>query len=53
MNSDAPAKPFGWHVIAGELLLDLLRRVAAGEDPELVYLELYANADQIREDYGA
>lgn len=39
--SDMPA--LGWHVIAGEELLALLRRVAAGESPDLVYAEEYAN----------
>lgn len=34
-----------WHIISSGDLLALLRRVAAGEDPELVYLEAYANAD--------
>lgn len=36
----------GWHVISGERLLELLRRAAAGEDPELLYIEEYANADR-------
>jgi hypothetical protein len=31
-------------VLNSETLLDMLRRVAAGEDPEMVYLEEYANA---------
>jgi hypothetical protein len=35
----------GWHVISGELLLEALRRVAAGENPDLVFAELWANAD--------
>lgn len=35
----------GWHVISGEDLLAMLRRVSAGEDPDLVYIEEYANAD--------
>lgn len=34
----------GWHAISGELLLQLLRRAAAGENPDLLYLELVANA---------
>jgi len=34
----------GWHVIAGDHLLDSLRRVAAGENPDIVYAELWANA---------
>jgi hypothetical protein len=35
----------GWHVIAGEDLLAMLRRCAGGEDPDMVYAEEYANAD--------
>jgi hypothetical protein len=35
----------GWHVISGQDLLAMLRRVAAGEDPDLVYIEEYVNAD--------
>lgn len=35
----------GWWVISGELLLDGLRRAAAGEDPDLIYAEFYANSD--------
>jgi hypothetical protein len=40
-----PAPSLGWHVISGEHLLEVLGRVAAGEDPDLVYAELWANAD--------
>lgn len=39
------ATPLGWHVISGESLLEMLRRCAAGEDPDLVYAEEWANAD--------
>jgi hypothetical protein len=35
----------GWHVISGEDLLAMLRRVQAGEDPDLVYAEEYVNAE--------
>ena len=38
-------KTLGWWAIAGEELLAALRRVAGGEDPDLVYAELYANSD--------
>lgn len=38
-------KALGWWTISGEDLLALLRRVAAGEDPELVYAEAYANSE--------
>jgi hypothetical protein len=39
------AKPV-WHVISSDQMLSMLRRVAAGEDPEMVYLEEYVNADR-------
>lgn len=35
----------GWHVISGADLLDALREVAAGADPDLLYAELWANAE--------
>lgn len=35
----------GWHVISGAALLDLLRRARAGDDPDLLYAEEWANAD--------
>ena len=35
----------GWWVLSGEAVLDALRRVRAGEDPDLVYAELYANSE--------
>ena len=35
----------GWDVLPGERLLELLRRAHAGEDPDLLYAEQYANAD--------
>ena len=35
-----------WHVISEEHLLELLRRVASGEDPDMVYLEVYVNASR-------
>lgn len=41
-------EPLGWHVISGEGLLGLLHRVQDGENPELVYVEEYANADRPR-----
>jgi hypothetical protein len=36
----------GWHVISGEDLLAMLRRVAAGEEPDMVYAEEYVNAER-------
>lgn len=35
----------GWWVIHGESLMDLLRRAHAGEDPDLLYVEEYANCE--------
>lgn len=35
----------GWWVIAGENLLTLLQRAHAGEDPDILYAEAYANSD--------
>lgn len=32
--------------MSGDLLLEMLHEVAAGADPEMVYLEAYANADR-------
>jgi len=34
-----------WWVIHGPQLLALLTRAHAGEDPELLYVEAYANSD--------
>lgn len=42
--SDDERDELGWHVIAGTHLLDILRRCAGGEDADLVYAELWANA---------
>lgn len=35
----------GWWVIDGESLMEMLQRVANGEDVDMVYAEEYANAD--------
>lgn len=40
------AAPLGWHVISGEHLLELLQRVEAGEKADLVFAELWANAER-------
>ena len=48
-EEDKPAKDLGWHTMPGELLLSLLRRCYKGEDPDLVFVQLWANAE--REDY--
>ena len=34
-----------WIVIAKSHLVALLERAAAGEDPQLLYVELYANSE--------
>lgn len=34
----------GWWTISGEDLLALLRRAHAGEEPDLLYAEAYANS---------
>ncbi len=38
-----------WWVIAAAQLQDALRRAAAGEDPDLLYAELYANTRSDRD----
>jgi hypothetical protein len=40
----------GIHMLLGEQLLALLRRVEAGETADDVYLEMYANADHVSVD---
>lgn len=39
----------GWWTISGEALLAALHRAKDGDDPDVVYAELYANSDH--EDY--
>lgn len=34
-----------WYVLCSEALQELLERAHAGEDPELLLIELYANSD--------
>lgn len=43
-----PAHKPTWWAISEERLLELLRRVEAGEPAELVYASEYANADHTR-----
>lgn len=47
--SQRPVGSLGWWVIHGDEFLDALRRAGAGEDPDLLYAEFYANSDT--EDY--
>jgi len=35
----------GWWTISGVALLDALKRAHDGDDPDIVYAELYANSD--------
>jgi hypothetical protein len=35
-----------WWVLEGTALREMLNRAHAGEDPELLFLELYANSEQ-------
>jgi hypothetical protein len=35
----------GWWVIHGGVLMELMQRAAAGEDPDMLYAEHYANCD--------
>lgn len=49
MNADdCPNKPLGWWTLSGEDFLDALRRAASGEDPDLVYAEMYVNSEHQR-----
>ena len=34
-----------WWAINGQVLLDALHQVRNGDDPDVVYLELFANSD--------
>ena len=39
-------KDLGWWTISGEALLETLKTVADGDNPDVVYAELYANAER-------
>jgi len=43
--SDISHKPVWW-TISEERLLELLHRVANGEDPDMLYMSEYASADK-------
>ena len=43
----------GWHVISGEELLEALRRCENGEKADLVFAELWANAEHEQAEGGA
>jgi hypothetical protein len=41
----AQVSELGWWVIRGSTILEALRRAALGEDPDVIYAELYANSE--------
>lgn len=43
--TDDDRDPMGWWTISGSELLAALRRAHNGDDPDIVYAELYANSD--------
>lgn len=45
-----PDAPRAWHIISDLDLMALLCRAHAGENPDLLYIEEYVNAD--REDFS-
>jgi hypothetical protein len=49
-GNDRGGNDLGWHVISGEVLLFYLKRARAGENPDLLFAELWANAEEV-EDY--
>jgi hypothetical protein len=46
VSEDTAADAEVWHVICGSQLREMLREVAAGADPDFVYLEAYVNAER-------
>lgn len=42
---DPDHDPLGWHVISGTTLLNAMRRCERGEKADMVYAELWANAE--------
>jgi hypothetical protein len=38
------SNPLGWWAISGEAIIDGLRRAHDGENPDVLYAELYANS---------
>lgn len=48
--ADVDDDHLGWWTIHGGDLLGALRRVAEGEDPDMVYAEMYVNSEH--EDYS-
>ncbi len=52
MTGDARSSIDRWWVIQGSMLLELLHRAATGEDPDLLYVEAYANSAAERHEGG-
>jgi hypothetical protein len=48
--NDAPTSNLGWWAINGGTLMDGLRRAHSGEDPDLLFAELWANSDHSQEE---
>ena len=44
--SEPPPQKECWHVIEAKRLMKLLRRAHAGENPDLIYIEEYVNAER-------
>lgn len=42
---EAPERPLVYWAISEDALIETIRRAHAGEDPDLLYLELIANSD--------
>jgi hypothetical protein len=41
------ASDLGWWAISGDDLLAALKRAHAGDNPDILYAELYANSDTV------
>jgi len=44
MDLDDPYIDLGWWAMSGRNLMEALQRAHNGEDPDLIYAELYANS---------
>jgi len=43
---DEPSTVDVWHAVHGDTIRELLRRAHEGEDPDLLYIEFYANGEE-------
>lgn len=48
MSDDDERDELGYHVIGGSHLLELLQRANDGEDADLIFAELWANSEHVR-----